>query len=63
MNGDVAEGMGEFRVAYTEIHQPLVVGGMSLVSGLSGGRNEAEELFAGAEPAGAEPLDALVRRV
>ena len=52
MNGDVAEGMGEFRVAYTEIHQPLVVGGMSLVSGLSGGRNEAEELFAGAEPRG-----------
>lgn len=46
MNGDVAEALPQFQVAYTEIHQPIIVGGMSFVYGLSGRRKQAQEFLA-----------------
>jgi TolB-like protein len=51
LNGEVAGALQQFHVAYTEIHQPLVVGGMCLVYGLGGRRKEAEQFLAELERA------------
>ncbi len=45
MHGKFTQGYREFRVAYDMIHQPLVVGGMALVFGLSQRRKKARELL------------------
>lgn len=46
MHGRFIQGYREFQVAYKKIHQPLVIGGMALVYGLSLRRKKAKELLA-----------------
>lgn len=46
MHGKVIQGYREFLVAYREIHQPLIVGGMALIYGLTMRRKKAKELLA-----------------
>jgi len=45
MNGKFTQGLKEFQTAYKTVHQPLVVGAMALVYGLSQRRKKAQELL------------------